>query len=261
MHRARVLRWLLVAGVVAGSALLLGQLALLRLARVTDFAYHALVKDPERVAPEGRVLVAPADGIVLYVRPVHAGVAPEVVKRGVAVPVADALKWEPEPPFGDGWLIGIYMNTHGVHINRMPDAGLVERRIVWNGPHLEMTAAETTIILTQLVPGLVTLRKLVGLPPYAIEDEADFVLKSARETLAVRDAEGARFFVVRIADYYVGRILTWVAEGARVARGEKIGMITWGSQTDLLLEERPGLRVEVEPGDRVYAGESVVARY
>jgi cation transport ATPase len=33
----------------------------------------------------------------------------------------------------------------------------VAQRIVFNGPHMDMTAAETTIILTQLVPGWVSL--------------------------------------------------------------------------------------------------------
>jgi phosphatidylserine decarboxylase len=250
-----------IALLAAGVPLLLAVLAALRLAFVTDYAYHALVKDPERRAPEGRVIVAPADGTVVYVREVRDGIIPRVVKRGVAVPVVEHLKGEPVRPFRAGALIGIYMNTQGVHLNRMPNHGTIRRQMVWNGPHVEMTAAETKIILSQLPPGLVTLRKLVGLEPFAIEDEADFVLKSARETLAVEDERGAFLYVVRIADYYVGKILTWVHEDQHVARGEKIGMITWGSQTDLFLEDSPGLRVRVVAGDYVYAGETVVASY
>ncbi len=252
------MRWL---SLIAGLVVLLGFALALRLSAVTDHMYHALVKDPPRVAPDGPVYVAPADGTVLYVRHVVAGVVPEVVKRGVPVPALESLKHVPEPPFGDGWLIGIYMNTQGVHLNRMPDSATVERRHVWNGPHLDMTAAERRIILTELVPGLVSLRRLLGLAPHPIEDEADFVLRSARETLVLRGGDGARFFVVRIADYYVGKILTWVEEGERLQRGEKLGMITWGSQTDLWLEGRPGLVPTVAAGDYVYAGESVVARH
>jgi phosphatidylserine decarboxylase len=254
----RIAGWVAcLAGVLALAVLAL----LLRLSVVTDELYHALVKDPERHPPAGRVIVAPADGTVLYVRRVTAGTVPEVVKRGVAVPLVDHLKLDPEPPLGDGWLVGIYMNTFGVHVNRVPNHGRLVEQVIWNGPHMDMTAAETTIILTGLVPGLVTLKKLVGLPPYDTEDEADFVLGSARETLAIEDERGARLYVVRIADYYVGKILTWVAVGEAVERGERMGMISWGSQTDLFIEDSPGLRVTARVGDYVYGGESTLATY
>jgi phosphatidylserine decarboxylase len=207
------------------------------------------------------VIVAPADGTVVYVRRITGGIVPEVVKRGVAVPILEHVKGRPRHEIGDGWLVGIYMNTQGVHINRMPDDGTIVERIVWNGPHMDMTSAETKIILREMVPGLVTLRKLLGLPPHGLGDEADFVLKSARETLVIEDARGLPMYVVRIGDYWVGKILTWVRDGQAVPRGERIGMISWGSQTDLFVADSPGLTVAVDAGDYVYGGETVVATY
>ena len=60
---------------------------LLRLTLVTDYMVHAVVKDPEREAPPGNVIVAPADGTVLYVRRVTDNtIIPEVIKRGVGKP-------------------------------------------------------------------------------------------------------------------------------------------------------------------------------
>jgi phosphatidylserine decarboxylase len=250
-------RVILALGIVALAAVGL----LLRLSVVTDHLVHALVKDPPRSAPAGAVIVAPADGTVLYVRRVESGIVPEVVKRGVRVPIVEHLKLGGERRLRDGWLIGIYMNTFGVHVNRIPNTGRVKERIVFNGPHMDMTAAETKVILTGLLPGMVTLRKLLGLAPFAIEDDADFVLKSARETLVVEDERGVDLYVVRIADYYVGRILTWVREGQAVGRGDKLGMISWGSQTDLFIEDSPGLTVRAAVGDYVYGGETVLAAY
>lgn len=242
--------------------LILGSLGiLLRFTQTTDYLYHGLVKDPERAIPAGRVIVSPADGTVLYVRRIRDGIIPEVIKAGVPVPVVDHLKGEPIRPFENGFLIGIYMNTQGVHINRMPNNGTVEKQIIFNGPHLDMTKAELKIILTQMIPGKVTIKKMLGMAPFAIEKEADYVLKSARETLAIKDERGAYLYIVRIADYYVGKILTWVAEGESVVRGQKLGMITWGSQTDLFIEDTPGTAVTVDVGDYVYGGETVVATY
>jgi len=236
-------------------------LLLLRFAVVTDHMYHAWVKDPERTPPAGNVIVAPADGTVIYVKRVESGTIPEVVKRGVAVPLTDHLKTEAGREFGNGWLIGIYMNSDSVHVNRVPIAGTVRERIVFNGPHIEMSEAERTIILTQLLPGWVGFKKWVGWPPYDLAGKADFVLKSARETLVLEDERGTSVYVVRIADYFVGKILTWVADGQAVATGERLGMITWGSQTDLFFEDGDGVRVEARVGQFVYGGESILATY
>jgi phosphatidylserine decarboxylase len=259
-RRAR--RWRparLVFVAAAGTLLLIA--VLLRFAAVTDYLYHATIKDPSRVVPAEPAIVAPADGTVLYVTRVEGGVVPQVVKRGVPVPIVDLLKTEPGDALRDGYLVGIYMNTFGVHINRIPNHGVVRRQIVFNGPHMDMTAAETKIILSEMVPGLVTLRKLLGLAPHATENDHDFVLRSARETLVVEDERGVNLYIVRIADYYVGKTLTWVQPGQRVARGEKMGLITWGSQTDLFIEETPGLRMAIDVGDYVYGGETILATY
>ncbi len=159
-----------------GLLSLLALLLLLRFSIVTDHMYHALVKDPERSPPTGNVIVAPADGRVLYVKRVENGTVPEVIKRGVPVPLVEHLKTDAGRRFGDGYLVGIYMNADGVHVNRVPVGGRVTERIIFNGPHLDMTEAERAIILAQLVPGWVSLKKLLGWPPYDIEDKADFVL-------------------------------------------------------------------------------------
>ena len=41
-------------------------LLLLRLTFITDYFYHATVKDPQRTIPGGDNIVSPADGTVLY---------------------------------------------------------------------------------------------------------------------------------------------------------------------------------------------------
>ena len=245
----------------SGLMALAGLALLFRFAQATDYLYHALVKDPPRHAPSGDVLVAPADGTVLYVTPIEGGVIPEVVKRGVPVPLADHLKTQPAPNFGDGFLIGIYMNGDGVHINRVPISGRVKQRIIFNGPHMNMSPAERIIILTQLLPGWAGLKKLLGFSPYDIAEEADFILKSARETLVIADVRGVRVYVTRIADYGVGKILTWVQEGQQVFTGQKLGMITWGSQTDIFVEATPGLAPQVRVGQYLYAGETILATF
>ena len=259
--RLRAVRVLGFATLAAGIVILVAMGIMLRFASVNDRLGHAFILDPVRTIPEGRVIVAPADGHVLYVRRVEEDTIPYVVKRGVPVPVFDFLKTRPSRPFRKGWLVGIYMNTNGVHMNRVPNGGVLKRQTVYNGPYMRLTKAEVGIVFGQMLPGWVTVRKLLGLDPYAIEKNADYILKSARETLEFEDDGGRSIYVVRIADYYVGKILTWVDEGQKVARGQKLGMITWGSQTDVLFEETPGMKVLVRPGDYAYGGETVLATY
>ena len=256
-----LLRFTSFALLVVGIFSLAIVLVLLRFSIVTDYMYHATVKDPERRPPPGRVIVAPADGTVLYVKHVRDGVIPEVVKRDVPVPLVRHLKTSLPTPVRDGVLIGIYMNTDGVHINRVPISGVVKEQIIFNGPHMDMSEAEITIILTQLIPGWVTLKKLLGLPPYDLERKAEFILRSARETLVISDVRGTDVYVVRIADYWVGKILTWVRVGQQVSTGDKLGMIAWGSQTDLFFEAGAEVDVLAEVGEFVYAGETVLAMY
>jgi phosphatidylserine decarboxylase len=254
-------RWLPRAILAVGLLGIFAVFALLRTAVATDYLYHSVVKDPERVAPGGPVMVAPADGTVLYVREVKDGVIPEVIKHGVSVPVVDLLRVDGEPRFRDGWLVGIYMNTFGVHINRIPNHGKIVEQDVYNGPHMDMTEFERRLILTEMVPGLVSIRRMLGLTAHPTEDVSDFILQSARETLVLEDERGADVYIVRIADYYVGKILTWVGVDEAVERGQRLGMISWGSQTDLFIEATPGLVIEAQVGDYVYAGETVIATY
>ncbi len=254
----RWIGWLILA---MGLLVLLLVLLLLRLSIVTDYAYHAFVKDPERQIPSGNNIVSPADGTILYIKEIKNGILPDVIKKDVPIPLKDLMKSDLAKPIERGYLIGIYMNTDGVHINRVPIDGIYERQIVFNGPHMSMMEMEKSVILTKLIPGLVTAKKLLGMEPFSIEKNGDYILKSARETSVIKDSRGTFTYIIRIADYWVGNILTWIQEGEEVQKGQKMGMITWGSQVDICFEHTPGLEIQVKVGDYIYAGETILATY
>ena len=257
-HLKRWTGWLTLA---LGLFVLIVVLLLLRLSVVTDYFYHSLVKDPQRQIPAGNNIVSPADGTILYIKKIQNGVTPEVVKKGVAIPLEELIKGQTAGLMNNGYLIGIYMNTESVHINRVPIDGIYEKQIVFNGPHMSMMGMDKAVILTKMIPGLVTIKKLLGLDPFLIEKNGDYILKSARETSVIKDIRGTFIYIIRIADYWVGNILTWIEEGQEVKKGQKMGMITWGSQVDICFEHTPGLKVHVKVGEYVYAGESILASY
>ncbi len=60
-----------------------------------------------------------------------------------------------------------------------------------------------------------------------------------------------------IAGLVARRIVPWTRPGDRVAKGDRIGLIRFGSRVDILIP--PGCRLNVQKGDRVRGGASVLA--
>jgi phosphatidylserine decarboxylase len=128
--------------------------------------------------------------------------------------------------------IGIFLSVFDVHVNRTPVAsrviGLTYRRGKFLNALLPASARENEQL---------ALRLEENEPPYR------------------------RFVVRQIAGAIARRIVCWVAPGQELARGEAFGMIKLGSRTELLLPQDPDLQLLVRPGQRVYAGTTVLARY
>ena len=81
--------------------------------------------------------------------------------------------------------------------------------------------------------------------------------ENERATLGI-ETDAGPLLVRQIAGLVARRIATYPREGDTVARGERIGLIRFGSRVDLFLPA--DWPVTVEPGDRVHGGETPVAR-
>ncbi len=66
--------------------------------------------------------------------------------------------------------------------------------------------------------------------------------------------------MAQIAGVVARRISRWIEVGQRVAAGQRIGLIHFGSRTDVLLPAGSADPL-VSPGDRVRAGKTPLARY
>ncbi len=78
-----------------------------------------------------------------------------------------------------------------------------------------------------------------------------------RASLGIATRDGP-IMVRQIAGLVARRIVTYPREGDRVARGDRIGIIRFGSRVDLFVP--PDWPVMVEPGDVVRGGDTVVAK-
>ena len=75
--------------------------------------------------------------------------------------------------------------------------------------------------------------------------------------IVMADDAGRRFAIVQIAGYLARRIVCRVKAGEHIDRGARIGLIMFGSRVDHFFPL--DYRVKVAVGDRVRAGESVLA--
>jgi len=200
--------------------------AALSVAGAVAFLAYRFVRDPDRLpSPVAGAVVSPADGAVVYVKEARAGVLPVATKRGRDYTLEELTRTHLN--FEDAIVVGIGMDLSDVHVNRAPIDGVVTLRRHFPGRF-----------------GSLGRRRM------------EFENERATTVLQGKDFQIA---VVQIASRLVRQIVSFVQEGQTVAVGERIGAIRLGSQVDLVLPIRTDLRVLVREGDRVRAGESVVA--
>ncbi len=81
-------------------------------------------------------------------------------------------------------------------------------------------------------------------------------MQNEQNALLLEAGSGRRLVCVQIAGWIARRIVCWVKEGDILRRGERFGLIRFGSRVDLYLP--PNTQIRVRPGDRVKGGESVI---
>ena len=86
------------------------------------------------------------------------------------------------------------------------------------------------------------------------------IVKNERLTTII-DQGDFTVAVVQIASRLVRKIQSYLEEGQKVKLGQRLGMIKFGSQVDLVIPHIQGLRINVKPGDAVKAGVSIIAKY
>ena len=151
--------------------------------------------------------------------------------EGVAASPADGrilhVQKRPDPLTGEEKdCISIFMNLFNVHVNRVPvDCEITDIRY-WPGKFINASFDK------------------------ASED-------NERCAWQLRDADGGIWCMVQIAGLIARRIVCRAAVGDRLARGERYGMIRFGSRVDLYLPA--GYSATVREGDKVYAGQTAIA--
>ena len=126
----------------------------------------------------------------------------------------------------DALVVSVFMNVFNVHSNRSPVDGTIKK--VWYFPGSFVNAAL---------------------------DKAS--LANERNALWIKTKSGQDVTCVQIAGLVARRILCYVKDKDKLARGQRYGFIRFGSRVDVYLP--PSARVKVTLGDKVKASRDVLA--
>lgn len=148
--------------------------------------------------------------------------------NGLIVSPGDGLVTETVPiatPAGPRQRISIFLSVFDVHVNRSPIAGVLTTVRYQKGQYLN------------------------AMNPASAE-------RNEQNVVTVR-GEGFEVTFKQIAGLLARRIVFRFREGSTVARGERVGLIKFGSRVDVVVPAEAELRVKV--GERVKGGSSVLA--
>ena len=136
-------------------------------------------------------------------------------------PVEDGAVWP-----GLTTQVSIFMNVFDVHVNRAPISG--------------------RIIHYRYIPG----KKLAAMVEKSSTD-------NEQNLIVVEDSRGHKLAFKQIAGLLARRIVFDKKEGDEVARGERVGMIKFGSRVDVFFP--PNAQIRVKMRDKVKVGLTVIA--
>jgi phosphatidylserine decarboxylase len=129
-----------------------------------------------------------------------------------------------------GKRISIFLAVWNVHVNRSPAAGTITALHYQPG---KFYAAVRAAASAQNEQNIFTIALNDG-----ITGEGEIVCK-------------------QIAGYVARRVVAWKKAGDSVARGERIGLVRFGSRADVWLPS--SAKIVVKPGDHVAGGSSILA--
>lgn len=151
---------------------------------------------------------------------------------GLIVSPGDGLVTETvsiNTPEGPRQRISIFLSVFDVHVNRSPIGGTVSRVVYQKGQYLN------------------------AMNPASAERNEQCAITVRGEG----DDAGLEITFKQIAGLLARRIVCRCSEGQTLRRGERMGLIKFGSRVDVLLPSDAELRVKV--GQRVKGGASILA--
>jgi len=133
-------------------------------------------------------------------------------------------------PFIEGpcMKIGIFMSVFNVHVNRIPYSGTIQKISYFPGKFYNAEREQASV-----------------------ENEHNAII--------LKTSKDRKICFVQVAGLIARRIICGIAEKDTVTRGQRFGLICFGSRVDVYLP--PDTLLNVAKGDRVKAGASIIGHF
>jgi len=119
--------------------------------------------------------------------------------------------------------VSIFMNIFNVHVNRAPCAGTVKEIVYRKGKFFSANLDKASVF-------------------------------NERNSVLIETVDGNQILTIQIAGMIARRIVCWVTRGIGVEKGERFGLIKFGSRLEVFMPLDATIPVKV--GDKVRAGET-----
>ena len=139
------------------------------------------------------------------------------------------IKTVQEPLFlnGEATMVAIFLSVFDVHVQRAPIDGKIKFVRYNRGGFLDARDPSAS-------------------------------LQNENRVVGIESADGFRVMVRQIAGLIARRIVSWADQGGALAKGERLGMIRFGSRVELFLPR--GTEIAAKVGDYAKGGETILAR-
>ena len=121
--------------------------------------------------------------------------------------------------------VSIFMNVFNVHVNRSPVNGNIKKIIYKNGKFFNASLDKAS----------------------EHNERNSFIIETNTDKIVV----------VQIAGLIARRIISFISEGHKIDKGDRIGLIRFGSRVDIYLPRN--YEIKVNQDDIVIAGETIIA--
>ena len=176
-------------------------------------------KDPKRIIPKGNSIVAPADGRIISI--IDTSSNSIKIKKGLIGKIRTLTRDISK----ECYVVSIFMSPLDAHINRSPIDGIVK-----------------------------SIKHVQGKFFKAYDLEKSF--ENEKNEIIIEN-KNLKVKVIQIAGFLARRILCHVKVNQKVNKGQKIGMITLGSQATIIMPRK--IKLIIKMNEKVKAGETVIA--
>lgn len=184
------------------------------------------LRSPVRLIPQGKNIVAPANGKIVAITNIDKNLDNLKIRKGLIGKIKTLTHFLKK----DGIMISIMMNVHNVHVQRSPVTGVIKS--IKHNPGKFLNAVKDA-------------------------DKLEWLVNENIETIIENKYLG-KIKVIQIAGFLARRCESYLKINQKIIKGQHIGVIKLGSQVTLII---PRLKLNVKLGQNVIEGETILAEY